>query len=49
VQIDCPCLDCNEPMRVRMRDGEILEASPPTIVGHVNVPFSRWRDDFAKA
>jgi hypothetical protein len=49
VQIDCPCLDCNEPIRVRMRDGEILEDSPPTIVGHVNVPFSRWRENMARA
>jgi hypothetical protein len=32
-----------------MRDGAVLEASPPTIVGHVNVPFSRWRDDIGKA
>jgi hypothetical protein len=32
-----------------MRDGEILEASPSTIVGHVNVPFSRWSDDIARA
>jgi hypothetical protein len=49
VQIDCPCLDCNEPIRVRMRDGEILEASPATIVGHVNVPFSRWGADMPRA
>jgi hypothetical protein len=32
-----------------MRDGEILEASPTSIVGHVNVPLSRWREDIAKA
>jgi hypothetical protein len=32
-----------------MRDGEILEASPDTIVGHVNVPFSRWAQDIARA
>jgi hypothetical protein len=32
-----------------MRDGEILEASPTTIVGHVNVPFSRWRENIASA
>jgi hypothetical protein len=32
-----------------MRDGEVLEASPATIVGHVAVPFSRWRDDFGRA
>jgi hypothetical protein len=49
VQIDYPCLDCNEPIRVRMRDGVILEASPPSIVGHVNVPFSRWMENPAFA
>ena len=32
-----------------MRDGEILEASTSAIVGHVNVPFSRWGDDIARA
>jgi hypothetical protein len=25
-----------------MRDEEILEASPPTIVGHMNVPVAKW-------
>jgi hypothetical protein len=49
VQIDCPCLDCNEPIRVRMRNGEILEAAPSSIVGHVNVPFSRWAENIAFA
>jgi hypothetical protein len=28
-----------------MRDGVILEASPSTIVGHVNVPFSHWMEN----
>ena len=32
-----------------MRDGVILEVSPPTIVGHVNVPFSRWAENLAFA
>jgi hypothetical protein len=32
-----------------MRDGAVLEASPPGIYGHVNVPFSRWREDFGRA
>jgi hypothetical protein len=32
-----------------MRDGEILEASPDGIVGHVNVPFGRWGENFARA
>jgi len=32
-----------------MRDGEILEAAPPTIVGHVNVPFSQWGENVSRA
>ena len=32
VQIDCPCLDCGEPIQVRMRDGEITGSSPDGIV-----------------
>lgn len=32
-----------------MRDGEILDASPPDIVGHVNVAFSHWRDNMPHA
>lgn len=38
VRIDAPCLCCGAPMAVRMRDGAVLDADPPTIVGHVNVP-----------
>lgn len=41
VRIDAPCLDCGEPIVVRMRDEEILEVAPPTTVGHMNVPLSR--------
>ncbi len=42
IRIDARCLDCGEPIRVRMREEEILEASPPTIVGHMNVPVAQW-------
>ena len=38
VRIDARCPDCAEPLLVRMRDGRVLEASPETIVGHVNIP-----------
>ncbi len=41
IRIDTRCLDCGEPILVRMRDEEILEANPPTIVGHMNVPVSK--------
>jgi len=34
VQIDAPCLDCGEPLRVLMRDELIAVADPETIVGY---------------
>lgn len=41
VRIDSRCLDCGEPYWVRMQDGVILEVNPVTLVGQVNVAFSR--------
>ena len=41
IRIDTRCLDCGEPILVRMRDEEILEVNPSTAVGHVNLPFAR--------
>ena len=40
IRIDTSCLDCGQPISVRMRDGEILEVNPPTAVGHMNVQFA---------
>ena len=42
IRIDARCLDCGKPILVRMRDEEILEANPSTIVGHMSVPVSKW-------
>jgi hypothetical protein len=41
VRIDTHCLDCGEPIFIRMRDEEILEVNPATTVGHINVPLSK--------
>ena len=41
VRIDTRCLDCGQPILVRMRDEDILEVSPPTTVGHINIPFAK--------
>lgn len=41
IRIDAPCLDCGEPIVVRMRDEEILEVNPPAAVGHTIVSFMR--------
>lgn len=41
VRVDARCLDCGDPIVVRMRDEEILEVDPVTTVGHVNIPFAK--------
>ena len=41
VQIDTSCLDCGQPIRIRMRDEEILEVDPPTTVAHMNLQFAK--------
>jgi hypothetical protein len=41
VRIDTRCLDCGEPIFVRVRDDEILEVNPATTVGHMNIPFAK--------
>jgi hypothetical protein len=46
VRIEARCLDCAEPLTVRMRDGQLLEASPDAVVGHSNVPLSRAAENW---
>ena len=41
IRIDSQCLDCGQPILVRMRDEDILEVSPTTTVGHMNIPFAK--------
>jgi len=41
IRIDTNCLDCGQPISIRMRNEEILEANPATIVGHMNMPFAK--------
>ena len=41
VRIEARCLDCGQPILVRMRDEEILEVDPVTVVGHMNIPLAR--------
>ena len=47
VHVDCPCLDCGEALCLRMRDGQLLAVDPPAVVGHVNLPAWRWRENWA--
>lgn len=41
VRIDARCLDCGEPIVVRMHDEQILEIDPTTTVGHLNIGFAK--------
>ncbi len=42
IRIDARCLDSGEPIPLRMPHEDILQTNPPTIVGHMNVPLSKW-------
>ena len=44
VRIEAPCLDCGDRMIVAMRDGVVLSADPPTLIGHCNSPWSLGAD-----
>ena len=41
IRIDSRCLDCGQPIVIRVRDEEILEIHPTTTVGHMNIPFAK--------
>jgi hypothetical protein len=45
VRIDSVCLDCGEPVRVEVKDGEIGLAEPEGLIGYVAVPIGRWMFD----
>jgi hypothetical protein len=40
--VDTTCPDCDEPLRLEIRDGEL---QPLRAVGHFAVPAARWWDD----
>jgi hypothetical protein len=46
VQIESPCLDCGEPLRVVVRDGVIEEHEPAGIVSYVELPLREWAKDW---
>ena len=41
VRIDSRCLDCGEPILIRMRHEDVLEVNPETTVGHINIPLAK--------
>lgn len=47
VGIQTHCLDCGQPIFIRMKDDKILEVDPPTAVGYMISPFAYWREGSA--
>jgi len=45
VRVDASCLDCNEPISLVMRDGEIVAVDPAGVIGHLNQPVGWWLPD----
>jgi len=39
---NAPCLDCGEPLRVDILDGEIKQADPGDIHFYVDLPIKKW-------
>lgn len=42
VTVDARDLVTAEPIRLRFRDDELLEATPDTVVGYINTPMWKW-------
>lgn len=46
VEIESPCLDCGERMRIAVRDGLIESRDPAGIVSYVDIPLGHWAKDW---
>ena len=42
VQVDSVCLDCGEPVQVKVKDGKIESRDPEELIGFVALPFSSF-------
>ena len=42
VRIDANCLDCGDPMTIRMKDDDILEMNPSSAVALMSIPMREW-------
>jgi hypothetical protein len=49
IRVDSRCLDCGEPVALRMRDGKLLDLIPASMVAHINIPVAQWRDQYPRA
>ena len=49
IQIDTPCLDCGDPIQVKIKDGVLLKIEPKSLISYVAVPLADWDRDMSYA
>jgi hypothetical protein len=49
VETTTTCLDCGEPIVVRLRDTRLISLEPSTTVAHANLPIAQWYPDIGRA
>ena len=42
IQIDARCVASGDAIRLRMRDSDVLEVTPHTVVAHANELMENW-------
>ncbi|UCF86335.1 MAG: hypothetical protein JSV50_07450 [Desulfobacteraceae bacterium] len=47
--MDAPCLDCGSPIKVEMKDGEVLKTEPEGLMAFTCVPLREWFNDLPYA
>lgn len=47
ITVDATCLDCGDPLQLRVRDGVVESEQPRGVVGYVDVPTREWRANLA--
>ena len=49
VAVEAHCRDCGDPIRIEMKDGEVLSQEPEGLLIHLGVPVARWFEDLPYA
>jgi hypothetical protein len=49
VEVASTCLDCDEPLRVQLRDATLVALEPSTMVAYSKVPLADWYPDIGRS
>jgi hypothetical protein len=45
IVVDANCIDCGETLRLRLKDDEILEREPASIIGLITLHLMMWSQE----